>query len=277
MTEGKEPMIGKHLMFVLACILVVLAGCESTSMEKTSKSNMEDKEINDITEKETPDHLEEDHQSKEETLPLAEEEEVVDSYQMKTAIYEKGSLSIQYPQLMQMVDRDKELQLNERLKQDGINYITQFEDDDIPLNMKYQVIENSQDRLSILYTGHYNGGMYPTHLLFTTNLNIKEGKKIKISDVYPINEKFLEQFRQSSYIDWENPTSPNTAKQEAVVDYLNSMNQQELINAFKSADDPSIEDNPYGIYSYYKEDFLIISIQVPHALGDHAEFKINLE
>ena len=126
MTEGREPMIGKHLMFVLACILVVLAGCESTSMEKTSKSNMEDKEINDITEKEAPDHLEKDRQSKEETLPLAEEEVVVDSYQMKTAIYEKGPLSIQYPQLL--VDRDRTSN-NERLKRLNLKY------DDTPLNM----------------------------------------------------------------------------------------------------------------------------------------------
>ena len=119
--------------------------------------------------------------------------------------------------------------------------------------------------------------MYPTQLLFTTNINLKEGKKIRLSDVFSINERFVEQFKQSPYIDWENPSNPNKEKQAVVVEYLSSIKQQELMNAFKQADDPSIEDNPYGIYSYFKEGFLIISIQVPHALGDHAEFKMNVE
>ena len=92
-----------------------------------------------------------------------------------------------------------------------------------------------------------------------------------------INEMFIDTFKQSPYIDGEHPPSPNEGKKTAVLEYLNSINQQELIKSFKQADDPSNEDNPFGIYSYFLEDFLIVSIQVPHALGDHAEFKVNLE
>ena len=278
---GRLRMIRKLLSIVLACICIVVAGCGNQPVEKTPTltNKVEEKESNnDLTEQETHDSIKKNAQPIEDTSPLAEEEEEkVDPYQFKTDIYQKGHLSIEYPQLMQMVDGNKEPQMNEIVRQEAIKFVTQFEGDDTALNMDDQVILNTHDTLSILYTGNYNGGAYPTRLLFTTNVNIKDGKKIRISDVFPINERFVEQFKQSPYIDWENPSSPNKEKQDAVVEYLNSINQQELMNAFKQADEPSIENNPYGIYSYFKEDFLIISIQVPHALGDHAEFKMNLE
>jgi hypothetical protein len=275
---GRLRMTRKLLSVVLACICAVVVGCGDQNVEKTQTltNKVEEKESNDLTEQETPASIKEDAQSKDDTSPVAEEEKV-DSYQFSTSIYQNGHLSIEYPLLTQMVDGNKEHQMNELLEQEATKYVTRFEDDDTTLNMDHQVIINTQNILSILYIGNYNGGMYPTQLLFTTNINLKEGKKIRLSDVFSINERFVEQFKQAPYIDWENPSNPNKEKQAAVVEYLNGIKQQELMNAFKQADDPSIEDNPYGIYSYFKEDFLIISIQVPHALGDHAEFKMNVE
>ena len=91
-----------------------------------------------------------------------------------------------------------------------------------------------------------------------------------------INEEFIDEFKQSPYIDRDQPSSPNKELEAAVIEYLNSFNQQELLEAFKQADHPSMEDNPYGIYSYFEKDHLIVSIQVPHALGDHAEFRMNV-
>ena len=162
---GRLRMIRKLLsvVLVLACICVVVAGCGDQHVEKTQTltNKVEEKESNDLTEQETPDSIKEDAQSKEDTSPVAEEEKV-DSYQFGTSIYQNGHLSIEYPQLTQMVDGNKEHQMNELLKQEAIKYVTQFEDDDTTLNMDYQVIINTQNILSILYIGNYNGGMYPT-------------------------------------------------------------------------------------------------------------------
>ena len=91
--------------------------------------------------------------------PLAEEEEKVDFDPFKTSIYQNGHLSIEYPQLLKLDDENKELQMNEIVKQEAIKFVTQFEDDATALNIDDQVILNTHDTLSILYTGNYNGGM----------------------------------------------------------------------------------------------------------------------
>src|SRR6476620_74786 len=122
-------MIRKRLSFVLACICVVVAGCGNQPVEKTPTltNKVEEKESNnDLTEQETPDSIKKDAQSIEDTSPV--EEEKVDSYQFITSIYQNGHLFIQYPQLLKLDDENKELQMNEIVKQEAIQFVTQFED-----------------------------------------------------------------------------------------------------------------------------------------------------
>jgi hypothetical protein len=274
----------KLLSVIFACGCVFAVGCQSQevkqaeNMQPPQKQTEESVENKDLTEQEASDSLQGNAPTKEDPPSVTQEENVI-SYQLKKEIYQNGDRTIHYPQLMQMEDRNKEQQINELLKKEVLKYVSQLEDIDATLNLDYQVMMNTQNTLSILYTGDYSvsGGIYPTHHLFTTNVNIKDGGKIRLSDVVTINETFVEKFKQSPYMDREQPSSPNNEKSTAVKEYLNSINQQELIDAFKQADNPSIEDNPFGIYTYFAEDVLIISIQVPHALGDHAEFQFDLE
>ena len=204
------------MLVVLACICVFTAGCMNQQQVENNyppTRQVEQKGTKDLTEQATPDSLQENGPMEEDASPVAQEEKVV-SYQFKKSIYQNGHLTIYYPQLIEMEDGNKEQQINELLKKEVIKYVTQFEDDDATLNMDYQVIMNSQYTISILYTGDYSvsGGMYPTHLLFTTNVNIKDGEKIRLSDVVSINEMFIDTFKQSPYIDWEHPSSPNEEK-----------------------------------------------------------------
>src|SRR4051812_27880024 len=98
---GRLRMTRKLLSVVLACICVVVAGCGDQYVEKTQTltNKVEEKESNDLTEQETPASIKEDVQSKEDTSPVAEEEEKMDSYQFSTSIYQNGHLSIEYPLL----------------------------------------------------------------------------------------------------------------------------------------------------------------------------------
>lgn len=199
-------------------------------------------------------------------------------YQVNTTSYQNGDLIVHYPQLTGMENKTKEKQINNQLKNDVLQFVNQYENDDASLNMNYEVMMDTQDTLSILYTGDYSveGGIYPSHFLFTTNIDMRTGEKIRLPDRFSINEEFINKFKTSPYIDRENPASPNKEKSLAVKNYLDGINQPELIEAFNQADLPTAEENLYGIFSYFQEDGLIISIGVPHVIGDHAEFQVEM-
>lgn len=271
-------MIRKNMWVVLASISIFAVGCTSQKeVENTaSPTTQPEEEISENEpEKETPNIIEEKPPLTKDPLP-DEQEEKVESYQIKKTLYQSGNLTIQYPQLTDMIDKMKEQQMNELLKTEAIKFVTQYGDSDSSLSMDYQVAVKTKDTLSVLYSGDYNGGMYPTHLIFTTNIDLQSGKKLRLSDVASINEEFIDEFKQSPYIDRDQPSSPNKELEAAVRESLDNFNHGELIEALKQADHPSMEDNPYGIYSYFEQDHLIVSIQVPHALGDHAEFRMNV-
>ena len=271
-------MIRKKLWVVLASISIFAVGCTSQKEVENTPSpttQPEEERSENIPETETPNPIEKKPPLTKDPLP-DEQEEKSESYQIKKTLYQSGNLTIQYPQLTDMTDKIKEQQMNELLKTEAIKFVTQYGDNDSSLSMEYQVTMNTKDTLSVLYSGDYNGGIYPTHLIFTTNIDLQSGEKLSLSDVASINEEFIDEFKQSPYIDRDQPSSPNKELEAAVIEYLNGFNQQELLEAFKQADQPSMKDNPYGIYSYFEKDHLIVSIQVPHALGDHAEFKMNV-
>jgi stress-induced morphogen len=197
--------------------------------------------------------------------------------QLTKTTYQNGNIIIHFPQLTGMENSTKEKQVNELLKNEITQFVHQYEKDDTALDMDYEVIMETKDTLSILYTGYYNvkGGAYPSHLLFTTNIDLRTADKMRLSDLVTIDEGFVEKFKTAPYFDREN-SSPNEDKVHAVKEYLNGINDSELMNAFKQADFSSATDNPYGIYSYFQGHSLVISIQVPHVIGDHAEFKLEL-
>lgn len=62
-----------------------------------------------------------------------------------------------------------------------------------------------------------------------------------------------------------------------MIEYLSGIGQAELLSVLKKADISVAEENLYGVYSYFQENDLIISIRVPHVLGDHTEFRMGLQ
>jgi len=232
------------IFFISVCI--VTSGCESQKIIDTSSDY---KEI-----KESP-------------------------YQVESLTYQDGNITIQYPQLTQMEDHNKQQKINNTIKKEAILFVNQYNAPDTTLNMDYQMMVNSSESLSILYSGDLSvtGGLYPSHLVFTTNMNVGTGEKLRALDQYVIDELFIDKLKNSSYLDWENSDSPNVEKKKAVIEYLNSISTNELIGALIHGDRPTIQENLYGVYTYFKDDSLIISIQVPHALGDHAEFRLKLD
>ena len=259
---------------IFACTLF-LAGCGS---EQTAPLQQEDednhhssKQVEVGVDKKAPS----EEADIEEKTPSQQQDEDTEPFELVTDTYEDGKLTILYPQLYKMQDKDIEQQINTLIKEDVLLFFKQYQDGDSPLEMAYEVILPQSDTFSIQYTGDYNGGMYPTSLFFTTTIDWKKGEKVRFSDLYVIDDALIEKLKHATYVDWGNPKEPNQEKHAAIVEYLNTIEPQTLIEAIKQADHPNPVENPYGVFSYYLDDAVIISIQVPHALGDHAEFKLN--
>ncbi|HKL78861.1 MAG TPA: hypothetical protein VJ888_00345, partial [Mobilitalea sp.] len=110
---------------------------------------------------------------------------------------------------------------------------------------------------------------HPTELVYTTNIDLKAANRIALSDLVRIDEEFVRDFRNWEFILFE---PGNEELNQAVIDYLASLEEDMLLGGFQRADIIG-SDNYLGIFSYLTFDSLGISIAVPNYLGDHVEFE----
>ncbi|MEH7225294.1 hypothetical protein V7112_15905 [Bacillus sp. JJ1566] len=268
------------LIMIVFAFAFILAGCgneQTTSKQVKENENKLPQQTEVEKVEDTPSKQAEIDEVENVPSQHTDDEKNTEPFELDTATYENGKLTIHYPQLIKMQNTELEQQINHLIKDEVILFLNQYQDGDAPLKMDYEVILPDSDTFSIQYTGNYNGGMYPTRLLFTTNIDWKTGEKIRLSDLFVLDEHFIETLKVAKYIDWENPPELNKEKQAAIIEYLNTINNQDLIGAFQKADHSNPEVNPYGIFSYYLNNTVVFSIQVPHALGDHAEFELNMD
>lgn len=112
--------------------------------------------------------------------------------------------------------------------------------------------------------------MHPDNEFYTTNINVGNGTKLKLSDFVTINKSLTDSFKNGKYI--VPVTYQNNKKlQSEVINYIKSMDDITLINDFNQRD-----SNLPGC-SYLTKDSIGISTSLPHAIGDHAEFEINFK
>lgn len=141
------------------------------------------------------------------------------------------------------------------------------------LRIGYTVKQNSERYLSILYTAAYNSpySAHPTDLVYTTNIDKEEDRKIRLRDYVKLNLDFVKNFRTWNFIPVE---EDNEELNQAIRDYISQMSDQDLLLGFQEADVIG-SDNLYGIFSYMTVDRLGISLSVPNYIGDHVEFEAD--
>jgi hypothetical protein len=195
-------------------------------------------------------------------------------YQLIKNTYKTKNITVNYPQITNLGNDSKQKVLNEIIKNDALDGYTEGVDDNLTLEIDYNIPLETSNFLSIQYYGlsTVKGAAYPTNQFYTTNIDIKNGKKLKLADIIKIDDNFVKSFKKGSYIALE---PGNSELKAAVNDYVSTINNQDLIKYFKLADSRKIEENPAATYSYLTNDSIVISINVPHVLGDHAEYKID--
>lgn len=128
---------------------------------------------------------------------------------------------------------------------------------------------NKPNVLSIRYFGYGNvkGSAHPSNLLFTTNININNASRIKLTDLENVNLTLAKKLRTAEYV---GPYLINSELKSAINNYLSQLTNNDIIRMLKTADYAQAE-----AYSYFTNDSLVICKPVSHVLGDYAEFKIK--
>lgn len=208
-------------------------------------------------------------------------------YIIEENIYQSDGTYVAYPLIMSGAD-SKELDIWNRILLDDINKILKIysaytfaqppneQDVFLPdtLRITYEIKRNDDRYISVYYTADFYSpyAAYPTQLVYTTNIDIKNNRRLKLSDT-----DITEQILFHDLASWELVTNNDKNKEypRAVRDYIKGLGNEILRMGFESADIIG-PDNYLGIFSYLTPDMIGISIAVPNYLGDHVEYEIPI-
>lgn len=138
------------------------------------------------------------------------------------------------------------------------------------LNISYEIKRNDNCYLSILYIADFYSpyAAYPTQLIYTTNIDLKNNIRIRLSDMIEVDNSLIDNITS-----WEIVNKDiNREIRQAIMDYIMGLGNNILLMGFESADIIS-SDNFLGIYSYMTSDRIGISMSLPNYLGGHVEFE----
>ncbi|KHD34963.1 hypothetical protein NL50_14985 [Clostridium acetobutylicum] len=205
-------------------------------------------------------------------------------YSIAQNTYTIANIKINYPQISNLGDNNKQLAINNLIKDsviNGFNLTQAIKTKTLPdynepienltLNVNYTVELQNSNILSIRYLGSSNmkGSAHPNNELYTTNIDINNAKTMNLQGMFSINQTLITSFRKGAYIPYNSSIDSQTISKE-----ISTYNDSYLQTAFEKSDNPIGQENPSSAFSYLTKDGLVISIGITHAAGDHAELKI---
>ncbi|SFC93758.1 DUF4163 domain-containing protein [Clostridium uliginosum] len=276
------------LILVTLASTILLSGCtnpnENSSSNTTNvytsdnkivdKNNTEDK-INDSNLNKESDISKEGTSSKDLVNNL-------NRYEIVTKTYHKNSVEINYPQVKNFSNEERLKAINKDLEEEALSILKNYFEDDpnineVTMDINYEVKLRNNNYISIVYTGYSNvtGAAYPVSVFYTTNIDIEKGSSIRLLDYADVND-VLNKLKDPNVV---TVLSDNKELVEAQRSILENYDSKELLSMLKEADfyksNEKLESPPNGVYSYMDDGNIVISLEVNHAMGDHAEFAVK--
>jgi hypothetical protein len=184
---------------------------------------------------------------------------------------EKLSYNINYPQIFGLDDINKQIKINEIIEVEALKVLNYYKNSfgSVDVNIDYNVILAS-NVLSVQYTGlgMVSNAVHPNKLFYTTNIDIKQGERIRLGDIInsdAVAEKFINGNFKALWPEQAEEIEMDEIKIEKLQDNFGEADSLDNIGTEKQSD----------VYSYFTENSLGISIPVPYAIGGHAEFEID--
>jgi hypothetical protein len=270
------------LVIAVFNIAVILNGCSNSGnnpttnntsdfRDKVASINNKNNDSSKAQDSTTQDDLSEDDKNKSNTYEIIDKD------------YNKNDVKINYPQIKNLSNQKKIEVINKSLEDEALSILNRYAKENsnmnnITMDIDYEVKLKSDKYLSIVYKGYsyVKGAAYPISVFYTTNIDMEKGSRIRLSDYVNINNILIK------LKDPHNVRVLSTEREaaEAQKNILINMDNAELLSMLEDADfyeaNGEIEMPEIGVYSYMNEDSIVISLPVNHAIGDHAEFELEM-
>lgn len=198
--------------------------------------------------------------------------------------YQKNGMEISYPEIISGGSDEQRSIWNDIIQSDLEEIIEIYSvpsfpglndslagNDRVRFHLDYEIKLNNNQILSILYKAEYFNpySAYPTDLIYTTNIDKRKNKRLRLMDLMDINLEFVKNFR---YWDLAHSKERSYKYMDVVRTYRNSLRDDDLLKGFLAADQIG-SNNIWQVYSYMTPLRLGISIYAPNYIGDHVEFE----
>ncbi len=196
------------------------------------------------------------------------------AYNVETTVYEDGVIRIEYPQLTNMADGQKQQQINERIRQTATGSIST--ENLNSYDLKYETATKGDGIVSFIFRGteYYANSAYPNNVIKTLNIDLNTGKNVRFKDFADV----------ASVVSSLELADGYTIVNEGVdmADFSAYLNNGSVTDYAMTLLDYDVDfENPEMIptgFSAIRDNHLILFIDAEHAMGDYVEleFRKNL-
>ena len=189
--------------------------------------------------------------------------------------YSKDKSKISYPKLSG-IDSKIESSVNKAIEDNAKLALDSFTSNaGSTAELKYNVKNQSRNRMSIVYTGTLKTGNESKKIIFTNNINLDTGESIGLTNF--ADPLTIANYILSDDVELENATNTQAA---GFAEYKKNLTVDTLKALLEDADFPLIKKNDVNegfpkLFSYESGGDIYISIPLSHELGDYVLVKYS--
>jgi len=189
--------------------------------------------------------------------------------------YSKDKSKISYPKLSG-IDSKIESSVNKAIEDNAKLALDSFTSNaGSTAELKYNVKNQSRNRMSIVYTGTLKTGNESKKIIFTNNINLDTGESIGLTDF--ADPLTIANYILSDDVELENATNTQAA---GFTEYKKNLTVDTLKALLEDADFPLIKKNDVNegfpkLFSYESGGDIFIAMPLSHELGDYVLVKYS--
>lgn len=265
----------KKLMIFFSILIMCMGIAACSVEEKNSSKDQKDEAIQQSNESKSQN--DEIQVTSDETAIESNESDVASTreynFEIEGRNWNVEGITVKYPMLVNYDMQEKSDEANDLIMNDMSNLIetikSDVNDETLTIDGAFDYSQISQNVLSIYYNINYYADSlaYPVNLYHTITISLDQGALIPLSDLFIIEEAFVEDFKVWMYAPYMEDLDLESSGYSISELISQQYSNEDLIKLFSQAN-----------AAYYLSDQgLIISIEVPHALGDHLEMAMKYE
>lgn len=148
------------------------------------------------------------------------------------------SLTINYPQIYNMEDVDKENRLNNILFKEALNIRDIINDIDyIEYKIDYEIKEANEDVISILFTGHVYDYAHANDIVYAVTIDLNDERFMDLSDFYKVDKSLVDKFVKKEFKLTEDKLGDTDKTNKLVAEYISSYSSEQHLHDFYIKDE----------------------------------------